>query len=50
MVIDMKKRKLFPSFFQNDENCIQEIQDFGHVENIEDETHSRITVIEVIAR
>jgi hypothetical protein len=46
----MKKAQLFPSLLQYNKYSVKKVQYLREVEDIEDETNGRLTVIELITR
>lgn len=50
VVVDVKETQLLPSLLQNNEHSIQEIQDLGQVEDIQNESNRGTQVIEFVAR
>ena len=50
VVIDMQETKLLKPFFGYDEKSVQEIQNFGNVEDVQNESNRWIRGVKLIAR
>ena len=50
VVVDMQETKLLKPFFGYDEKSVQEIQNFGNVEDVQTESNRWIRGVKLIAR
>ena len=50
VVVDMQETKLLKPFFGYDEKSVQEIQNFGNVEDVQNESNRWIRGVKLIAR
>ena len=49
MVVDVQEAELLPSLLEDDEHSVQEVQDLGQVEHVQDESDGGSGVVELVA-
>ena len=49
MVVDVQKTQLLEPLLSYDEKCVQEIENFRQVEDIQNERNRRIRCVELVA-